>query len=654
MSASRNNDTNDNSNIQHQQGSLGGKDYDVSNGYDNEYTDKDPASIQHEYQQRYSNSQDEGHLEHTYQQHNYTVTAAPEASADVGFGVAIISNTNNNQGNTTTMYVEPPRNWVVVGILIALIVMLWVILGGMLCYPLVRFIKRRMPVSKRRINRRYDTIEGWLITKVVRPHDEGCERIQTRYSKTQQPASLPSEESLAPTENTPTDNTATDPKQASCSTDDTADVENQVPFGISTAPCMKHAESTTTAETLLSVDSFESSCLGGDHNYDHGTEDHDENEGYNDDDDGCRECPVCMEAFVVEDVVSWSSYESCSHVYHHQCIKEWLLRHNNCPFCREIFLPVDRYQKKITMKVFKELSDLRARRAERTYFCIQDGLVTVPIASSDSNVQPSCDNNTSKRRLSDVTTKSDKDYNDISASSPAPAATNTNSTTSMILLKCGHIKAGVGGVTSDTPTAARYYSQLFKEKLKPGITKAELKKLRGDRCEKICFGEGTEILDGNEDHAMEQASSLQQQSNSDDDDNNSSSSTTTTSAPEHVAESVKSGGASVDADADADDFDGAVAETGNVEVDVEIGIVEDVQAIQSSPGSAEPTHLSATAAALDSEERTPSSSASEHALEMISPAVAICDGASSEEEEEQEGKPLARRSWRRPRRLGSF
>lgn len=191
---------------------------------------------------------------------------------------------------------------------------------------------------------------------------------------------------------------------------------------------IKHHESYDTAETTIAADE----------SFFHDAEAEDEHN---------RECPICMDSFTVGDVASWSSYENCSHVYHHQCIKEWLLRHNNCPFCREIFLPVDRAQTKITMKVFKQLSDLRSRRAEKTFYCVQDGLVTIQSIQSSSSSRPS----------SSATEK------------VIPYTTETASTPS-ILRKCGHIKGE---------------SAQLKEKLKSGVTKADLRKLRGDRCDKV-------------------------------------------------------------------------------------------------------------------------------------------------------------------------
>jgi hypothetical protein len=102
-----------------------------------------------------------------------------------------------------------------------------------------------------------------------------------------------------------------------------------------------------------------------------------------DDESSCRvgrECPICMEEFLVDDVVSWSPclQGTCSHVFHHRCIKKWLLRHSNCPFCRETFLPVDaETYKSAKKKQTAELTKQRRARSAVSYYCARDGLVTI-------------------------------------------------------------------------------------------------------------------------------------------------------------------------------------------------------------------------------------------------------------------------------------
>ena len=55
-----------------------------------------------------------------------------------------------------------------------------------------------------------------------------------------------------------------------------------------------------------------------------------------------QECSICMEVFKVGDKVSFSPAEGCLHVFHHDCLRRWLLRKTDCPCCRVIMLPVDR------------------------------------------------------------------------------------------------------------------------------------------------------------------------------------------------------------------------------------------------------------------------------------------------------------------------
>jgi hypothetical protein len=83
------------------------------------------------------------------------------------------TNTNGNtNGNTTGeeyVYFESstkPHNMMVVGVLIGLIILLCIILTFVTMPPFLAWMRRKMPVSQRRIDRRYATIEGWLISKV--------------------------------------------------------------------------------------------------------------------------------------------------------------------------------------------------------------------------------------------------------------------------------------------------------------------------------------------------------------------------------------------------------------------------------------------------------------------------------------------------------
>ena len=72
--------------------------------------------------------------------------------------------------------------------------------------------------------------------------------------------------------------------------------------------------------------------------------------GRNDDDDDItvghnndnNECPICLEHFSIGQIVSISpSLCSCQHIFHHVCIKEWLLKNKTCPSCRQVYFNDD-------------------------------------------------------------------------------------------------------------------------------------------------------------------------------------------------------------------------------------------------------------------------------------------------------------------------
>lgn len=80
-------------------------------------------------------------------------------------------------------------------------------------------------------------------------------------------------------------------------------------------------------------------------------------------------CQICMEDFMVGDRVSWPI--GCDHVFHLACVQEWLLRKKDCPYCRQVMLPVDTTDEYDVV----ELMNQRARRQAATSFSLQDGLI---------------------------------------------------------------------------------------------------------------------------------------------------------------------------------------------------------------------------------------------------------------------------------------
>ena len=133
----------------------------------------------------------------------------------------------------------------------------------------------------------------------------------------------------------------------------------------------------------------------------------------------CHECAICLEAFVPDEIVSWSANRSCSHVFHHDCIKFWLLSHTDCPFCRKTILSVDAaadlannnnssggassllssfWSSGLSTKhgLHRFIQEWR-RRVWSTYFCIEHGLVELPIpATTTTTDTPAAANNGSK------------------------------------------------------------------------------------------------------------------------------------------------------------------------------------------------------------------------------------------------------------------
>jgi hypothetical protein len=52
-------------------------------------------------------------------------------------------------------------------------------------------------------------------------------------------------------------------------------------------------------------------------------------------------CSICLSGFHKGDEVAWSTNPSCNHEYHRDCIHDWLMSHEDCPLCRNVFLPKD-------------------------------------------------------------------------------------------------------------------------------------------------------------------------------------------------------------------------------------------------------------------------------------------------------------------------
>jgi hypothetical protein len=93
---------------------------------------------------------------------------------------------------------------------------------------------------------------------------------------------------------------------------------------------------------------------------------------------GHRECPICFEAFRIGEVVSWSANPTCDHVFHHICIKEWLVERKECPFCRQVFLPVDNFGGDVLASHIPELILGQKRRSAPCFYCLEHHIVPLP------------------------------------------------------------------------------------------------------------------------------------------------------------------------------------------------------------------------------------------------------------------------------------
>jgi hypothetical protein len=50
-------------------------------------------------------------------------------------------------------------------------------------------------------------------------------------------------------------------------------------------------------------------------------------------------CAICLSHFKPQQLVCASNNSSCQHVFHKDCMVDWLMKHHdNCPMCREVYL----------------------------------------------------------------------------------------------------------------------------------------------------------------------------------------------------------------------------------------------------------------------------------------------------------------------------
>jgi len=55
-------------------------------------------------------------------------------------------------------------------------------------------------------------------------------------------------------------------------------------------------------------------------------------------------CSICLDHYEVEDTIAWGKHDECNHVFHEECISEWLQNHDDCPLCRVNLLETEKHQ----------------------------------------------------------------------------------------------------------------------------------------------------------------------------------------------------------------------------------------------------------------------------------------------------------------------
>lgn len=180
---------------------------------------------------------------------------------------------------------------------------------------------------------RYYKIESWVVSKQISPHDEVCEKVYQLNALDKKPRL----------------------RKQTVSTVESVDTEEG-----------DEEMASSPANATPSDDSSEEEAA---------------NE---------RECPICFDTFEVGDVASWSADPACKHVFHHRCIKEWLINHKGCPYCRETFLPVDRLGSNTKFTDLSELIVAQEQRSLHCYYCVDHGIVYTPKDLVERLDKPDC------------------------------------------------------------------------------------------------------------------------------------------------------------------------------------------------------------------------------------------------------------------------
>ena len=80
-------------------------------------------------------------------------------------------------------------------------------------------------------------------------------------------------------------------------------------------------------------------------------------------------CVICLDQFKVDDLVSWSANGKCDHIYHEDCILNWLLKRSDCPYCRCEYITLE-----------EEVDCKEKSERECLTFCYSHGLISTDCA----------------------------------------------------------------------------------------------------------------------------------------------------------------------------------------------------------------------------------------------------------------------------------
>lgn len=231
------------------------------------------------------------------------------------------------------------------GVLMGVIVFLVTLLVVLVIPQLYEFLRRRAANEKKVARNRRKQVQQWIVRKVC-----GNERMRTKAGCRERTGSIVEAKFSQNMQllSSPFDITQTISQQSSS----------------------KEEKSSVTIASEL-IEDIETGTTAGP--AEPNTDD--------DDDDGVnteRECMICMEEFAAGDSVAWSIH--CDHVFHDDCLTEWLMKHDNCPYCRQLVIPdFDGVSTKPpSKKKVKQMQADRTTRIATTSYSLEEGFVVRP------------------------------------------------------------------------------------------------------------------------------------------------------------------------------------------------------------------------------------------------------------------------------------